>query len=93
MRYQNDIVERLRQGIAAVNREVSDQLVNELSKPHHNLSDFAQCTNQFYTKLLGTNGANQNAFSIPENTDAIPFWIEDLESAVLPVLRVAGAMR
>ena len=93
MRYQNDIVERMRQGIAAVDRDISNQLVVELSKPCRDLRHFAESTNSFYTKLLGADGAKHNQFSIPENTDAIPWWIEDLESAVLPVLRVARAMQ
>lgn len=91
MRYQNDIVERLRQGIAAINRRESERLKDELSEPCQNLKEFAERTNAFYAKLLSPDVTNK-PFSIPENIDAIPFWIEDLETVVLPVLRLARAM-
>lgn len=93
MRYQDDIVERLRQGMAAIDRDASVRLHTELSKPCQNLKEFAENTNAFYAGLLQADaGATNKPFSVPENTDAIPFWIEDLESAVFPVLRVARAM-
>lgn len=96
MRYQKDIVERLRQGLAAIDRQESENFVNEFSRPRQTLKEFADDANQYFGKLLTTatgSAGKVPQIGIPENTDAIPYWIEDLENAVHPDLRVARAMQ
>lgn len=92
MRYQTDIVERLRQGLAAIDRSASDKFVQEYTRPRQTLKEFADEVNAYYNDLLkdATAGASEMPFiGTPENADAIPYWIEDLERAVYPDLRLA----
>jgi len=92
MRYQKDIVERLRQGLAAVDREASVKFVQEFTPPRQTLKEFADEANAYYAKLLTEatqGGSKMPLIGAPENADAIPYWIEDMENAVLPDLRLA----
>lgn len=96
MRYQKDIVERLRQGLAAIDRQASECFEQEFTRPRQTLKEFAVDANQYFGKLLTDAIGNADkvaTLGVPENTDAIPYWIEDLENAVHPDLRVARAMR
>lgn len=96
MRYQSSIVERLRQGLAAIDREESENFVQKFSIPRHTLKEFADEANAYYAKLLSdaTQGKGKMPLiGTPENADAIPYWIEDLERAVYPDLRLSRLVR
>ncbi|ANZ48525.1 hypothetical protein BIZ78_gp050 [Erwinia phage vB_EamM_Caitlin] len=96
MRYQNSIVERLRQGLAAIDRDESDNFVKEFTRPRHTLKEFADEANAYFNKLLkdATQGNGQMPLiGTPENADAIPYWIEDLERAVYPDLRISRLVK
>lgn len=95
MRYQKEILERLRQGLAAVDRDECVKLEAALAAPCVTLKIFAERVNGFYGNLLQTATKGDNELpeiGVPENENAIPYWIEDLENAVLPALRVARAL-
>lgn len=96
MRYQNSIVERLRQGLAAIDREESECFVQKFMQPRHSLKEFADEANAYFTKLLSdaTQGKGKMPLiGTPENADAIPYWIEDLERAVYPDLRISRLIK
>ena len=96
MRYQDRIVERLRQGLAAIDREESDNFVKEFTRPRQTLKEFADEANAYFNKLLSdaTQGtAQMPSIGTPENADAIPYWIEDLERAVHPDLRLSRLIK
>ncbi|QVW55721.1 hypothetical protein pEaSNUABM9_00140 [Erwinia phage pEa_SNUABM_9] len=92
MRYQDSIVERLRQGLAAIDRHESEKFVENFSTPRQTLKEFAIEANAYYTQLFtdATQGKSKMpVIGTPENADAIPYWIEDLERAVYPDLRLS----
>lgn len=92
MRYQESIVERLRQGLAAIDREESAKFTTEFTRPRQTLKEFADEANAYYAKLLSDATQGKSTMPLigaPENADAIPYWIEDLEHAVYPDLRLS----
>ncbi|QVW28745.1 hypothetical protein pEaSNUABM8_00248 [Erwinia phage pEa_SNUABM_8] len=92
MRYQESIVERLRQGLAAIDRNESEKFVEKFTTPRQTLKEFAEEANAYYANLFtdATQGRSKMAvIGTPENADAIPYWIEDLERAVYPDLRLS----
>lgn len=86
MRYQKDIVERLSLGLAAISQDLSTTFRNEFSAPRHELKAFSQEINNHYGALINDQ-PKVDAVGLPEHYEDIPYWIEDLERAVLPVLR------
>lgn len=89
MRYQPLIVERLRLGLAGINQDYAQGFVESCSAPAKNLKEFSDRVNNHFIGLLKETGqsVNRRDFDVPENNDAIPYWIEDLENRVHPQLR------
>ncbi|ANZ49049.1 hypothetical protein HOV30_gp199 [Erwinia phage Derbicus] len=91
MRYQDVIVERLRQGLAGVDHSLAQEFVDCCSPPATTLYEFSDRVNQHFAGLLKAHGVKPQAkdFEVPEDNDAIPYWVEDLENRVHPVLKAA----
>ncbi|QVW55257.1 hypothetical protein pEaSNUABM29_00217 [Erwinia phage pEa_SNUABM_29] len=86
MRYQKDIVERLSLGLAGIDQEKSAAFRLAFTEPRHDLKIVAKEINTHYGQLIN-DVVKVEAVGVPEHFDDIPYWIEDLERAVLPVLR------
>lgn len=89
MRYQDVVIERLRQGLASVDHAIAQTFVDECNPPASSLYEFSDRVNRHFAGLLQTCGVKPQPrdFEVPEDNDAIPYWIEDLENRVHPVLK------
>lgn len=86
MRYQKEIIERLSLGLAGIDQNLSETFRNKFSEPRHDLSVISKEINAHYALLIN-NKSKIDAVGVPEHYDDIPYWIEDLERAALPILR------
>lgn len=91
MRYQSLTVERIRQGLVAISPQLAETFVQTCSPPINDLPTFARHVNDHFAGLLTSHGAEvgKRGFDIPEDDEAIPYWVEDLERRVHPVLKAA----
>lgn len=96
MRYQRIIIQRLESGLRGVDRVMADELANRFSAPADTLKGLTDGIVAFYREKMqqvGLTDAHSGFPSTPENNEAIPFWIEDLEARTLQDLRMALACR
>ncbi|ANZ50665.1 hypothetical protein STRATTON_240 [Erwinia phage vB_EamM_Stratton] len=94
MRYQKDIIERLSQGLAGVDQNLSAQFSNAFSASRPDLKTFCNEVNEHYANLLSPASSSKVIqIGVPERESAIPFWIDDLEAAALPTLRKARTVQ
>jgi len=95
MQYQRVIIQRLEQGLRSIDPNAADALVARFAAPAESLGTFCPQVVSFYQELLRTSGIPDvwGYPSVPENNEAIAYWIEDLENATLPHLRVAIQFR
>ncbi|QXO09672.1 hypothetical protein pEaSNUABM11_00248 [Erwinia phage pEa_SNUABM_11] len=95
MQYQRVIIQRLEQGLRAIDPIAADALVAQFAPPADSLGSFCPQVVSFYQQLL----RNRNIPdvwgypSVPENGEAIAYWIEDLENTTLPHLRLAAKLQ
>ncbi|ANZ50396.1 hypothetical protein PHOBOS_206 [Erwinia phage vB_EamM_Phobos] len=91
MRYQSLIIERIRQGLVAISPQVAETFVQTCSPPINDLPTFVRQVNAHFVGLLASHGVTvgKRGFDIPEDDEAIPYWVEDLERRVHPVLKAA----
>lgn len=92
MRYKAAIIDRLLLGLGGVVNETEiKQVKQKLESVNTTVMDLADTANTEYHALLVSRGLADTAtpldVGVPENNEAIAFWIEDLESATLPKLR------
>jgi hypothetical protein len=92
MQYQRVIIQRLEQGLRAIDPKAADALVAQFATPADNLESFCPQVVSFYQQLLRERGIPDvwGYPSVPENNEAIAYWIEDLETTALPHLRLAA---
>lgn len=96
MRYQRVIIERLEQGLKPIDPVMAATLVQQFSAPAPDLATFCPQVVSFYRNQLENRGISTGDLVFPaaaENSEAIAFWIEDLEATALPQLRLAAAMK
>lgn len=91
MQYQRVIIQRLEQGLRAIDPNAADALVAQFAAPAESLGTFCPQVVSFYQGLLRERGVPDvwGYPSVPENNEAIAYWIEDLEITALPHLRIA----
>lgn len=91
MRYQKEIVDRLQLGLLSVDRDVAEAFVEHCKVPARDLESFADKVNHFFlqkAKEKGYTPTTEVLKCVPENTDAIVYWIEDIERVIHPILRI-----
>ena len=92
MQYQRVIIQRLEQGLRSIDPNAANALCAQFAAPADSLETFCPQVVAFYQNLLrARNIPDVWGFpSVPENNEAIAYWIEDLETTALPHLRVAA---
>lgn len=89
MRYQTEIVERLSEGLASVNLETAAEFREAFTLPFPDLESFCLKVAKYYSNLLVRYGYAPVRSELPENTEAISYWIDLLEAETLSNLRKA----
>ncbi|ECD5042746.1 TPA: hypothetical protein ORQ81_000090 [Escherichia coli] len=89
MRYQTEIVERLSEGLASVSLETAAEFREAFTHPFPDLESFCLKVAEYYSNLLVRYGYAPVTFDLPEDTEAISYWIDLLEAETLSNLRKA----
>lgn len=94
MRYQKAIIDRLQLGLLAVDRDVAEAFVEHCKPPASSLEVFADKVNHFFldkAKEKGFTPAGGALSCVPEDKEAISYWIEDIERVIHPILRFGAS--
>lgn len=85
MLYQKEIVNRLASGLESIDADAAVVFREQFSAPRRSLRVLTEEITSHYEELASK--PSVRAVGIPENAEAIPFWIKDLEEMVLPIIR------
>lgn len=86
MRYRKEILNRIEMSLRTVDPSLADAFAKQFDVYYAELEVLASEVNFYFYELLSHYGAVYNV-GIPENEDAIVYWLDDIDRVVLPVLR------
>lgn len=86
MRYKKEIIDRIVMSLRTVDADIANEFLGKFNRHYAELFVFSSEVNFYFHELLTKKGFNYSV-GVPEDEDAIPYWLEDIDSVVLPAIR------